>query len=970
MPEGPGPFLLSQVLQDELTALGLAVPDLADLSEPEKRRRLYSAFYQHDLSALCLSGGGIRSASFSLGVIQALVDRGLLCKFNFLSTVSGGGYIGSWLSAWLHHTGNADEVFGRLGSRRNSSDREAPPLAHLREYSNYLTPRIGVFSADTWAAVAIVLRNVLVNWLILMPALALLVIGVKLVALALTTPALSAPPVLPDSLAVVVAFACLFAGGVAFGYKLGRLYLPAHSENPGVHAGHPPVGSGTTSGTQRRFLWRSLLPAVLGGFFFVWLAAHRQTPAIGVLTLLPSALTPDPNSFWAIALFGGAVYLIALIVGSLYARHFVRPGPGHARRFGIGGRDFFAWIGGVLAFATLVWLGARYINSRGETITLLPELCVSAVNSCVADAQMHPVPIAVRKETLGVIVGMPWFLLATILAHSMYLLLNSTSRKGEVEREWLGRASGWHLIAALGWILVAAVVLLGPALYYNERLLGQNAGKWLTALTVASGMVTAILGKSGLTPATGAASDWKGFSANITLAVAGPLFAALVLILLSVVIDWPVIGLDQQCFPTNGSWGCRSWGWWIPIVASLGVLFVANYLANVNSFSLHALYRNRLIRAFLGGARSPHRHPDGFTDFDWDDDLRVASLWKRGTVPEGRDWRPFHVINMTLNLAETNRLAWQQRKAMPFSVTPFFCGNADLGYRPTYRYGGGPVAPAPSGAAAASGISLGTAMAISGAAVSSNMGYHSSMSLSFLLTFFNVRLGCWLGNPGGKWQASNAPYRQAGPRFAVLPLLRELFGLTTADSPYVYLSDGGHFEDLGLYEMVRRRCRWIVVCDGDKDAQRGFGDLGNAVRKIWIDLGVRISFDNSPLLAADKDAKPIEVPYFALGTIDYVSDEPIEGETPKGKILYIKPIVRGDEVAADVIAYKRAHSEFPQQPTTEQWFDESQFEAYRRLGELIIERIASPLSPVPSDLTDLFSGLAAIDAKTLGTRVP
>ena len=261
-------------------------------------------------------------------------------------------------------------------------------------------------------------------------------------------------------------------------------------------------------------------------------------------------------------------------------------------------------------------------------------------------------------------------------------------------------------------------------------------------------------------------------------------------------------------------------------------------------------------------------------------------------------------------------------------------------------------------------------MAISGAAVSSNMGYHSSMSLSFLLTFFNVRLGCWLGNPGGKWQGSNAPYRQAGPRFAVLPLLRELFGLTTADSPYVYLSDGGHFEDLGLYEMVRRRCRWIVVCDGDKDAQRGFGDLGNAVRKIWIDLGVRISFDNSPLLAADKDAKPIEVPYFALGTIDYVSDEPIEGETPKGKILYIKPIARGDEVAADVIAYKRAHSEFPQQPTTEQWFDESQFEAYRRLGELIIERIASPLSPVPSDLTDLFSGLAAIDAKTLGTRVP
>jgi predicted acylesterase/phospholipase RssA len=88
------------------------------------------------LSALCLSGGGIRSASISLGVIQALADKALLREFDYLSTVSGGGYIGSWLSAWLHRTQNADDVIVGLRQERSDSDHEAPPLSHLRRYSN------------------------------------------------------------------------------------------------------------------------------------------------------------------------------------------------------------------------------------------------------------------------------------------------------------------------------------------------------------------------------------------------------------------------------------------------------------------------------------------------------------------------------------------------------------------------------------------------------------------------------------------------------------------------------------------------------------------------------------------------------------------------------------------------------------------------------------------------------------------
>jgi hypothetical protein len=148
-----------------------------------------------------------------------------------------------------------------------------------------------------------------------------------------------------------------------------------------------------------------------------------------------------------------------------------------------------------------------------------------------------------------------------------------------------------------------------------------------------------------------------------------------------------------------------------------------------------------------------------------------------------------------------------------------------------------------------------------------------------------------------------APYRRDAPWFSLRPLLVELFGPTSDDSPYVYLSDGGHFEDLGIFEMVRRRCHWIVVSDADADPDRGFEDLGHAVRKIWIDLGVRITFERSDLLKATKDTSAIDVPYCALGTIQYLNDG--DGRTT-GKILYIKPVVRGDEPAADIIAYLRS----------------------------------------------------------------
>jgi len=133
-------------------------------------------------------------------------------------------------------------------------------------------------------------------------------------------------------------------------------------------------------------------------------------------------------------------------------------------------------------------------------------------------------------------------------------------------------------------------------------------------------------------------------------------------------------------------------------------------------------------------------------------------------------------------------------------------------------------------------------VSISGAAANPNMGYHSSPLLALIMTLFNVRLGCWLPNP--RLDKGENFFANSAPRLALLPLLSEALGNTNDTGNFVQISDGGHFEDLGIYEMVMRRCHRIIVVDGGADPKFEFEDLGNAVRKIRIDLGIQIEFRN------------------------------------------------------------------------------------------------------------------------------
>jgi hypothetical protein len=174
-------------------------------------------------------------------------------------------------------------------------------------------------------------------------------------------------------------------------------------------------------------------------------------------------------------------------------------------------------------------------------------------------------------------------------------------------------------------------------------------------------------------------------------------------------------------------------------------------------------------------------------------------------------------------------------------------------------------------------------------------------------------------------------------------MVKEGLGLTDSSSPYVYLSDGGHFENLGLYEMILRRCRLIVVSDAGCDPDCSLEDLGNAIRKIRVDLGVKIDIKKFEIFSRTDAEGKQSGRYCAIGEIDYGTAD--EGGR-KGTLIYLKPALLGDE-PRDVYNYSRESEEFPHEATSDQWFSESQFESYRALGQRTSEWIYSGTPGTP-----------------------
>jgi hypothetical protein len=276
--------------------------------------------------------------------------------------------------------------------------------------------------------------------------------------------------------------------------------------------------------------------------------------------------------------------------------------------------------------------------------------------------------------------------------------------------------------------------------------------------------------------------------------------------------------------------------------------------------------------------------------------------------PDRRFRGPFPLINCALNLGGSSDLAVKTRHSASFTLTPLSCGSdrKGVGYAPLY---------ADAGQSFAGGVKLGEAISISGAAASPNRGYHTSPLVAFLLTMFNVRLAWWFPNPAGKgWTRKH-------PAFSLGYLFLELFGMADETSRFVNVSDGGHFENLGVYELVRRRAKVIIACDAECDAGLTFPSLGNVIRVCETDFGAKIELDVSSIRPG---ADGLSRAHCATGRIFYSNGS-------QGYLIYLKSSITGDEDVG-IEQYRANHPAFPHESTANQFFAEDQFEAYRRLG--------------------------------------
>lgn len=314
-------------------------------------------------------------------------------------------------------------------------------------------------------------------------------------------------------------------------------------------------------------------------------------------------------------------------------------------------------------------------------------------------------------------------------------------------------------------------------------------------------------------------------------------------------------------------------------------------LLDVNVTSLHLFYRDQLCNVFLRAER-----PDGTLGPPG----TVALSKLRGTCA------PYHLVNATINLTTSTDESLRGRNGDAFLFSRRYVGSEHTGWARTELM-----------ERADPNVDVGTAMAISAAAASPNMGTYTSRMVSFLLTLLGARMGYWLPNP-----ARVDDRRRLPP--GSLYLLREALGLLDASGAYVNVSDGGHFENLGVYELLRRRCAVIVVADGEEDGALAFGALATLARFAMIDFGVDISIDLSPLRRGDGGHSQA---HFAVGKIDY-------GGGQHGKLVYLKATVTGDENLY-VRSYAGANPAFPHEATVDQFFTETQFEVYRALGEHI-----------------------------------
>lgn len=406
----------------------------------------------------------------------------------------------------------------------------------------------------------------------------------------------------------------------------------------------------------------------------------------------------------------------------------------------------------------------------------------------------------------------------------------------------------------------------------------------------------------------GSPRKWAEFLFYLT----GPLF-----FLLTFVIFASHMGVGGEDLPDKFP---AVWFW-----GTVGLLLWAFLCLNINTFAPHRYYRDRLCECYLAVPGEPQRtlaergidsllhgacvdRAQASTSVGAVKSLPLTSI---GASPAA----PYHLINAVLNAEAGKNPELRGRNGDFFLFSRYYCGCPLTGYITTEKM-----------QEANPGIDLGTAMAISGAAASTNMGSKTLKRMRFLMTLFNVRLGYWMRRPGSSSWATLI----AGP--GPLYFLREMLGFVHERTRYVNLSDGGHIENLAAYELLRRQCKFIVCVDAGMEPGMECSDLMRLQRLAEIDFGIRMHFDPGDLsLLPTRYSRA----YAILVKIDYAPNEATDKRQTSdqlGWMLYLKLAITGTE-PRHVLDYRRQNPDFPHQSTADQFYDEAQFESYRSLGE-------------------------------------
>lgn len=898
-----------------MTRLSEGTPSFADEAERVQARRRALATADPEgvpTFALALSGGGIRSATFALGVMQALnevsvassgvakpgtatepagdvstdtrdvgkPDRylsNLLARFDYLSTVSGGGYVGAFFcsmfipgriegvctlsrpqasrdAAQLAYEVMADEPPSRTriqAMKGVRSDRQ--PLAWLRENGRYLAP---TGAGDMVYAGALAIRN----WLAIQYVLAT---------------------------AIVAVLAALM---------LMRALLVLMFRDERV-LGFFELSNALSSSIASGLIW-----GIGGAVVVLW--SFPVGVAFWLAHADPSKSDSEIPTGYSFAAWGDFLLGFVLAGGVAWAGIFER-----YRAFA----DFFFALGIQALLGFLVYVATW----RGCSVTA------------------HRV-VLTRRLALSMKVAAIVFLFA--LADSLALMLYDKLQASSAALS--GSAVSTALLAAAIWSVRHLSVLFDQksgVSWWRKLPIDWVAGIGAFVIGLALIVIWAIL------------INWMMW-VGTTAALAG--------------LDWTSVFLLLA----------------IGSVTAAMAMVIGYFPAFINLSSLQSIYGARLTRAYLGASNGERlearKRSEGVRSVVGGS---VAEPLRSDQI-EHEDYyapevlAPLHVINVTVNQTtdSNEQLVQRDRKGLPLAVVP--CG---------FSIDGDFHAFAPDANASSSIARIPTVgqwVGASGAAVGTGLGRTTTRGLSLLLGLANVRLGTWwrscqwtaaektADRKERKWLGWSLEHVFATQYYLFCELTAQFHGMRRR---WQYLSDGGHFDNTGIYELLRpeREVAFIVACDNGADVDGRFDDLANLVRLARIDFGLELTINQAicdePYLGRifgrpnDLVGHPASKRCAMLIDV-FKTDRDTQERRLTGRIVVLKPrVISGTPL--DVLQYAASHPTFPNESTAQQFFDEAQWESYRRLGVTIGRTVFGLKDNAASATTDALWRFLALD---------